>query len=249
MIGVALATTILPALLQSLKRGELGSVGKELSGALEFAVFLTVPAALGMVFLAGPILDAIYYGGRWDHIATHTATLPLIFYSTAIPFFSVNKILISSYYAFQDTKTPLKIQSVSFAINIILNLVLVWFLKHSAIALSSAISASITFLLLGVFLRKHEVEFPWAGLLKKISKMAVPFLLLGSYLFFYKIFVYSPVLNYLESGGIGYAMSARIDLGAAIVPAVFLFFASSLLFKVDGIYLLAGKIRKKRGNV
>ncbi|MDV6234807.1 murein biosynthesis integral membrane protein MurJ [Leptospira ellisii] len=249
IIGVALATTILPALLQSLKRGELGSVGKELSGALEFAVFLTVPAALGMVFLAGPILDAIYYGGRWDHIATHTATLPLIFYSTAIPFFSVNKILISSYYAFQDTKTPLKIQSVSFAINIILNLVLVWFLKHSAIALSSAISASITFLLLGVFLRKHEVEFPWAGLLKKISKMAVPFLLLGSYLFFYKIFVYSPVLNYLESGGIGYAMSARIDLGAAIVPAVFLFFASSLLFKVDGIYLLAGKIRKKRGNV
>ncbi|EMF83183.1 virulence factor MVIN domain protein [Leptospira weilii serovar Topaz str. LT2116] len=145
IIGVALATTILPALLQSLKKEGLASLKQELAAVLEFALFLTVPAAIGMVLLAGPILDSIYFGGKWDHLATHTATQPLIFYSLAIPFFSINKILISSYYAFQDTKTPLRIQSVSFTINIILNLSLVWFLKHSAIALSSAVSAMITF--------------------------------------------------------------------------------------------------------
>lgn len=123
-----------------------------------------------MAFLAGPILDSIYFGGKWDHIATRTAIQPLVFYSIAIPFFSINKILISSYYAFQDTKTPLRIQSISFTINIVLNLSLIWFLKHSAIALSSAISAIVTFLLLGIFLKKHKVGFPWIELFKKFPK-------------------------------------------------------------------------------
>ncbi|RHX91275.1 murein biosynthesis integral membrane protein MurJ [Leptospira yasudae] len=245
IIGVALATTILPALLQSLKKEEWSAIGHELSGALEFALFLTVPAAIGMVFLAGPILDSIYFGGKWDHIATHTATLPLVFYSLAIPFFSINKILISSYYAFQDTKTPLRIQSISFTINIVLNLSLVWFLKHSAIALSSAISAMITFLLLGTLLKRHKVQFPWPELLKKISKMAVPFLLLGSVLFFHQIFLYSPILNYLDSQGIGYAQASRINLCVVILPAILIFFASSLVFRVDGIYLLVGRFRRK----
>ncbi|EMJ93216.1 murein biosynthesis integral membrane protein MurJ [Leptospira alstonii] len=245
IIGVALATTILPALLQSLKKEEWSAVSGELASAIEFALFLTIPAAIGMALLAGPILDSIYFGGKWDHLATHTATLPLIFYSLAIPFFSVNKILISSYYAFQDTKTPLRIQSVSFTINIILNLSLVWFLKHSAIALSSAISAMITFFLLGTLLKKHKIGFPWTELIKKISKMSVPFLLLGSYLFFHQLFLYSPLLNYLESIGIDYVQAARINLSVVILPAVLIFFVFSLVFRVDGIYLLVGKFRRK----
>lgn len=246
IIGVALATTILPALLQSLKKEEWSSIHQELAGALEFALFLTVPAALGMAFLAGPILDSIYFGGKWDHIATHTATQPLVFYSIAIPFFSINKILISSYYAFQDTKTPLRIQSISFTINIILNLSLIWFLKHSAIALSSAISAIFTFLLLGIFLKKHKIGFPWIELFKKISKMSIPFLLLGSYLFFHQFFLYSTILNYLGSIGVNYVQSSRIHLSLVIFPAVLIFFASSLIFKVDGIYLLIRKFRRKQ---
>ncbi|TGK14477.1 murein biosynthesis integral membrane protein MurJ [Leptospira stimsonii] len=245
IIGVALATTILPALLQSLKNERWSELGTELSAALEFAIFLTVPAAIGMSLLSGPILDSIYYGGKWDHLATHTAVLPLVFYSIAIPFFSINKILISSYYAFQDTKTPLKIQSASFTINIILNLSLVWFLKHSAIALASAISASITFLLLGFLLKKHRVEFPWFSLLKKVSKMILPFFILGTYLIFHNLFLYSPILNYLEERGISYAQASRINLCIVILPAMILFFVSSLVFRVEGIYLLVNRFRKK----
>ncbi|EMK21665.1 murein biosynthesis integral membrane protein MurJ [Leptospira kirschneri] len=246
IIGVALATTILPALLQSLKKEEWSSIRQELAGALEFALFLTVPAALGMAFLAGPILDSIYFGGKWDHIATRTAIQPLVFYSIAIPFFSINKILISSYYAFQDTKTPLRIQSISFTINIVLNLSLIWFLKHSAIALSSAISAIVTFLLLGIFLKKHKVGFPWIELFKKISKMSIPFLLLGSYLLFHQFFLYPTILNYLRSIGIDYVQSSRIHLSLVIFPSVLIFFISSLIFKVDGIYLLTRKFRRKQ---
>lgn len=137
--------------------------------------------------------------------------------------------MISSYYAFQDTKTPLRIQSVSFTINIILNLSLVWFLKHSAIALSSAVSAMITFFLLGIFLKKHKVGFPWSELMKKIFRMSVPFLSLGGFLFCHQIFLYSSILNYLESIGIDYVQASRIHLSLAIFPAV-LIFSFSVLF-------------------
>ncbi|MCC5814548.1 MAG: murein biosynthesis integral membrane protein MurJ, partial [Leptospira sp.] len=107
IIGVALATTILPALLRKVRNQEdFQSISDEIGNSFRFAIFLTVPASIGLLTMGKVILDSIFYGGRWDHHATEITLLPLGFYALAIPFFSMNKILISSFYAFKDTKTP-----------------------------------------------------------------------------------------------------------------------------------------------
>ncbi|EMP05178.1 hypothetical protein LEP1GSC124_3628 [Leptospira interrogans serovar Pyrogenes str. 200701872] len=50
----------------------------------------------------------------------------------------------------------------------------------------------------------------------------------------------------MGSIGVNYVQSSRIHLSLVIFPAVLIFFASSLIFKVDGIYLLIRKFRRKQ---
>jgi putative peptidoglycan lipid II flippase len=129
IIGVALATTTLPALLASLKNDEKEKIPSELSNVIQFSLFLTLPAAVGFLVLGRSIIDSIFYGGKWGFESTESTLKALRFYSLAIPLFSLNKILTSSYYAFKDTKTPLKVNMISFSINIALNLIFMNFLK------------------------------------------------------------------------------------------------------------------------
>ncbi|EQA47098.1 murein biosynthesis integral membrane protein MurJ [Leptospira broomii serovar Hurstbridge str. 5399] len=246
IIGVALATTTLPALLSALKEDRHSEVPGEMLGVLGFASFLTVPAALGMGILAGPILDSIYYGGRWDHVATETATMPLILYSVAVPFYSMNKVLISSFYAFQDTKTPLKVQALSLGLNLLLNLSLIYYLKHSAIALASAVTSISTWLFLSRSLMKHGIVFPWGGFVRKTLSLFLPLFLMSGILILYRYFLHDSLLLFLQSEGLGYANSSRISVLIAVLFSGGIFLGTSLLLGIDEIRLIAGKFRRKR---
>ncbi|MDH5656167.1 MAG: murein biosynthesis integral membrane protein MurJ, partial [Spirochaetia bacterium] len=141
IIGVALSTAILPALVASLRKGEDQKNSEELIFALSFSFFLTVPAGIGLYLLGPEIINTIFYGGAWDKTSTDATWLALQFYCLGVPLYSTNKILTSSYYAYQDTKTPIKIMIVTVFINLALNLSLIHSLKQGALALSTAISA------------------------------------------------------------------------------------------------------------
>lgn len=244
IIGVALATTILPSLLRDLRAGEKDKIPNEILDVLSFAFYLTIPAAIGLSVLGETVLDAIYFGGRWDSLATQTAFLPLIFYSLAIPFYSSNKVLVSSYYAFQDTKTPLRVQFVSFGLSILLSLSLMIFLKHGAIALSSAVSACATSSLLLFFLKKHEIRIPWASLGKRVSVMLIPFLGLGIWLLFGEYLI-KPQIMMRGDNNISHANLSRLSLLISILPSIFIFFGISVIVKLKEAEILLGRFLKR----
>ena len=151
MIGVAIATTILPQIVKLLQNEQKNNLSKEFLASLTFSNFLTFPCMIGFLFLPEVILNSIYFGGEWDIKATQNTVRPLMIYSLAIPFYSLNKILISSYLSFKDTKTPLKIQSIAFCVNIFCNFLLISSMKQNGIAVSSVISSILNFLLLMFF--------------------------------------------------------------------------------------------------
>lgn len=246
IIGVALATTILPSLLKDLREGREENVPKEITDVLSFAFFLTLPASIGLAVIGETVLDSIYYGGRWDHLATITAFYPLVFYSFAIPFYSINKVLVSSYYAFSDTKTPLRIQLVSFGLSVVVSIGLMFFLKHSAIALASALSASVTSSLLLFYLKAHQVKIPFLTVWFRILKM-VP-ALFGLFLWLVvSEWVLKPILvSYLsESLGIGFANVSRLCLVVSILPAVVLYFAVAGITKLPEADIIVGRFFRR----
>lgn len=237
IIGVALATTILPSLLKKVRnREESSSISDEIGNSFRFALFLTVPASIGLLTMGTVVLDSIFYGGRWDHLATATTLYPLGFYSLAIPFYSMNKIMISSYYAFRDTKTPLKTQALSFSLSVIIAVGLMEFLKHGSIALASAIASMVTYSVLLYLLRnRHSITIPIRNNLKKISRMLIPFILLGTWTWLVGNYFYIEIMEYLKGFDWEHANSSRILLLVGMIPGMVFYFASSYFLRVEEI--------------
>lgn len=243
IIGVALATTTLPTLLDSLKKNKADTIPENLLNTLSFALYITLPAAIGFILLGEEIIDSIFFGGKWDKNSTATTLQALQFYSIAIPAFSMNKILISSYYAFQDTKTPLKINMISFTANICMNLFLMKYFLHAGLALASSISAFITFSLLVYYFKKHNVQIQIAALIKNILRQLIPLLGLILWIYimrFYEISIREK-LFFLE-----YQWIQRFFLSATILPAMIIFFAISYFMKLNEFKIIFGKILRRR---
>ena len=245
IIGVALATTTLPGLLASLKEDKKDSIPNELAETLCFALYLTLPAAFGFIFMGETIVDAIFYGGNWDSKSTASTIQALQFYSIAIPVFSMNKILTSSYYAFKDTKTPLRINMISFSINISLNLILMNFLKHAGLALSSTIAAYGTFTFLFWKMQKHDIHISARQILHRLSRIMIPLSALMLWLLFVENLL--PLSDFLNSKEIHLAHEnlARLKATIGILPAIFLYFLFSKIANLHEFDLIFGKLMKK----
>lgn len=245
IIGVALATTILPELLSALKEEKHHEIAPELLSALSFALYLTLPAMFGLMIMGRTVLDAIYYGGKWNHLATVIAMSPLFYYTIAIPFYSMNKVLTSSFYAFQDTATPLRINSIAFSFNIVINLILIQFLRHEAIAMASLSSAIITFVMLYSKLKRHSIIVKFTELFDKFRRMILPLLALIFWCVFIEEFVYEYIIG-LAKNSFDHATISRLILLVGIFPAIALYFKVSHVIKVEEFIIIKDKFLSRR---
>ncbi len=109
MFGVALATVILPKLSREHSRANGGDFNLTLDWGLRLTVLLALPATLGLVLLAGPLLATLFQYGEFDAHDTAMARLSLIAYSLGLPGFLLIKVLAPGFYARQDTATPVRI--------------------------------------------------------------------------------------------------------------------------------------------
>lgn len=248
IIGVALATTILPTLIQSLKQNKIQEVQEEIVDVLSFTLFLTLPASLGLFILGIPILDSLYYGGRWDHASTSSTYSALKFYALAIPMYSINKILISSYYAFKDTKTPLKVNMISFTLNMTLSVSFMNSLKHSGLALASAISSTVTFSLLFYFFRKHSIIVSFKKLFMKIQKLILPLLGMGAFLYFFQNYGYSLFFEHFKETKISHENLSRIFISLGISFSALIYFLICKIASVNELAIITNKLRRKQNN-
>ena len=212
VVGVALSTAILPILARCLARkGE--EKQDEVGSALHFATFLTIPATLGLFLLGEDIINLLFYGGNWDERSTQVTWKALRYYLLGIPFYSLNKILLSVFFAFKDTKSPLRLMIFSVSCNVIMNIIFVQTpMQHAGIALSTAISSAIYFTLLLFRLQKKHMSLPWAPT-RAFLRRSFPlwFSLLG-----FLVFIDSYLSNFLY--GISTEIARSLGLGEEYMP-------------------------------
>ncbi len=193
IIGVAISTTILPIISSYIRRGESQEKsGEEVINAIRFSLFLTLPASLGLFILAPWIIHFLFSGGLWDVRSTYITLWTLQFYTLGIPFYSINKILTSTFYAYKDTKTPVKILIFIVFINLLMNILFIPLLQHGGLSLSTAISAFLNTLLLMYFLNYKPIRLDFKDLFKFFTKISFLLLILTFYLFMVNNMFYFP---------------------------------------------------------
>jgi putative peptidoglycan lipid II flippase len=140
VVGIAVATAILPPLSRQLRGGDTAGAIATQNRGLELSLLLTLPAATGLAILALPILATLFQRGAFDASDVAATASALIAYAIGLPAFVLVKVLAPAFFARHDTKTPVKVAIVSLATNLLLTLVLMRVLAHVgvAIALSAA---------------------------------------------------------------------------------------------------------------
>ncbi len=156
IFGVAVATITLPVVARIAANVDRSAFGPTLGKALRLAAFLTLPSAVGLFFLAHPIISLIYQHHNfvaWDAINCAGA---LQFYALGLVAYSGIKVLSPAFYAIDRKWTPMLVSFGSIALNLGLNY---WFifhlgLGHRGLALATAIAASLNFLVLYVLMHR-----------------------------------------------------------------------------------------------
>ena len=191
LFGIATATVILPMLSKQFVANQTAQFEYTLQWAMKISLLICIPAMLGLMVLAGPILTTLVQYREFSAFDTQMASLSLIAYAIGLPAFIYIKILAPGFYARQDTKTPVKIGVVAMLLNIVLNLILLWLWKeyayqgmHAGLALATSISAYLNFMLLYIVLKRSKVIAKLQGWLIFFIKVLLSALIMFSVLWF-----------------------------------------------------------------
>jgi len=173
VFGIALATVILPSLSRKFARQSAQAFSDTLDWALRLALLITLPAAMGLVVLARPILVTLFQHGHFQAEDVVMSGLSLVAYAAGLPAFIAIKVLAPGYYARQDPVTPVRISLLAMGSNVVLNLLFVgamlhagWQGPHAGLALASTVSAYLNAGLLYRGLRRSGTYQPVAGWLR-----------------------------------------------------------------------------------
>jgi putative peptidoglycan lipid II flippase len=121
MFGVALGTVILPSLSRHHVNTDHAGFSRALDWGLRTTLLIAVPAMLGLVLLAEPLIATLLQHGQFTAHDTRMAALSLSALSLGLPAFALVKVLAPAFFARQDTRTPVRAGVASMLANMVLN--------------------------------------------------------------------------------------------------------------------------------
>ena len=210
LFGISLGVAALPTMSSLVARGETGKLKETLAFTLGLIFFVTIPASVGLMVLRVPIMRLLFERGAFDSLATHRAASVLLFYAAGLFAYAGLKVVTAVFYSFKDTATPMKMGVIAMLSNIVLNLILMWKLRESGLALATALSSTLNLFLLFRVLRKKLGSFGEA-------RIAATFL---------KTIFASGVM-----AAVLYLLNLRVLLLVLIGPPVF--FVAAYLLKIE----------------
>ncbi len=170
VFGIALATVILPSLSRSHAEADPQQFQHILDRALRWVALLSVPAALGLLLLAGPMMVALFQYEQFTANDAQMAALSLMAMALGLPAFIFIKVLAPAFYARQDTATPVRIGIIAMLANMGLNLCFVLPMlyfeipgPHAGLALATTCSAWLNAWMLYRRLRQGDIYAPRPG--------------------------------------------------------------------------------------
>jgi putative peptidoglycan lipid II flippase len=162
VFGIALSIAILPTLSKNVSKKQFEELKDSFNFGIKILSFFILPSTVGLIILSTPVVRLFYEHGVFSSQDTRLTEIALVCYTVGLFAMATLRLVISTFYALKDTRTPLKIGIVVVILNIILDLILVRYLAHAGIALATSIAAIAHLIILGFTLDK-KVEGIFSG--------------------------------------------------------------------------------------
>jgi putative peptidoglycan lipid II flippase len=163
LVGIAIGVVLLPDLSRHLRAGDEKAVADSQNRSLEFAMLLTIPAAVAIAVVSTPIVTVLFERSAFGPSDTHATAAALAIFALGLPAFVAIKVFSPAYFAREDTHTPMRFASLSLIANTLASAALFFlfrdlgFMPHLGIAVATTLGGWLNALLLwaGLTRRRH----------------------------------------------------------------------------------------------
>ncbi len=224
VFGIAIATVILPSLSRHNAAQDQAQYSKTMSWALRAVFTIGLPAAIALFLLAEPLIITLFHYGAMTANDVHMSAMSLRAYSLGLIAFMLIKVLAPGFFAKQDMRTPVRIAIWTMFINMVLNLILIWSLKHVGLALATSIAAFMNAGLLFLGLYKKGFYRPKHGWLKMALQLLIANILMVIILLFFM-----PSAEYWLAWSV---WERAWSLGQLCLAGVFIYFSSLFILGI-----------------
>ncbi|MBV9735150.1 MAG: murein biosynthesis integral membrane protein MurJ [Acidisphaera sp.] len=212
VIGAAVGTALLPLLSRQVRSGEMDAASATMNRAMEYAFFLTLPAALALLVVPEPVMAVLFGRGAMDMRSVHLASQSLAAYAVGLPAFVLVKVLSPGFFARGDTATPVKVSLGVIVLNFSLNLAFMVPLRHMGPALASSVAATVNVGILGAILARRGQFAVDARARKKLPRMGLAAAIMATALWGAARLVYAPMAAH---GWRSIGLAALVAIGLA----------------------------------
>jgi putative peptidoglycan lipid II flippase len=165
VFAITVSTVALPSLSTQAARKEEAGFARTLSHSLRIVFFVTIPSMAGLIILREPIVMVLFERGAFDSLSTAMTASALFYYVLGLWAFSGIRVLVSAFYAVQDTRTPVRIAVMALVANAAFSLLLMGPMRHAGLALSLSLASTVQFCMLVFMLRRKIHNLQLRGLI------------------------------------------------------------------------------------
>lgn len=238
VFGISLATAALPKMSKEIASNDMTALKNTVSFSLRTVFTIMIPASVGLIVLADQIVRVLFQRGEFTAYSTAITQSALFFYAFGLSAYAGIKILVSTYYSMGDTRTPVKTASVSLAVNLLLNLILMWPLKIGGLALATSIAATTNFVILYILLTRRIGDIGTSGIILSLVKICASGAIMG-------VFTFAAARFFLPVSGVS-GLAVFLRLAATILASGIVYFVSAYAIGVEGVRKAWEIVVKKR---
>ncbi len=238
IFGVAIATAIFPTLTALTARGEMGTFRRTNSLGLRAIFLVTIPSSFGLVALGEPLIKLLFQQGQFTASMSAMTFQVLVYFCVGLFAYAGIQVLNRSFFALQDTVSPLIAGVLTIGLNIFLSLQLVHPMGVRGLALASSLAGIFNLIFLLVVLRLKSGPL---GMRKILFSLSIS--ILGSAAMF--VVVHYSIEFIMASLHLAAKLNQLISVSVGISLGILVYGLIVYAFKLEESELVLGMIKKK----
>ena len=149
VIAQAISIAAFPTFSTQVAKGERGELRHSLASTLRSILFLSLPAALGLILLRAPLVRLLFQRGEFDDRSVALTAWALLWFSLGLVSHSLLEIVVRAFYAMQDTRTPVLVGAAAMGLNVVFSLTLpgvftrLGWMPHGGLALANTLATTL----------------------------------------------------------------------------------------------------------
>ncbi len=220
VIAQAISIAAFPTFSAQIAKGKRGELRTSLASTLRSILFLSLPAAMGLILLRVPLVSLLFQRGAFDDRSVALTAWALLWFSLGLVSHSLLEIVVRAFYAMQDTRTPVMIGAGAMGLNVVFSLTLpgvfsrLGWMPHGGLALANTLATTLEVGVLLWLMRKRLNGLKGRFLLKGAVQSVVAAAAMSGAIVWW--------LGWMQTGAVWISGLGGIALGGAVYAVLML---------------------------